>query len=281
MDKIGKILGNIQNAINCYVEDNLVHQTRLLEVRKEYWNIATLNLHLQKELEESSIRLISLLEKNPLLHIIFDYPNYKNVLDDSVWVESLSFEQRKLLFQDELLCISQKELQKDICFYDDKIPFFSQILEVIYLNQFLLFLKKSCKNEIIQSSIKPVEKDSFRANLNDEQLEILVECCNVARIFSNSIDKEILSDIFNCTLTSSLIVKNNRLLAYFFSGLDDRSYITHQWQSIIDKFGLFLSSRKHKHLKQSDLSTANSEIKYSLPKGSEIIDKYLKELKKH
>ncbi|MFA5229389.1 MAG: hypothetical protein WC446_06535 [Candidatus Paceibacterota bacterium] len=69
-------------------------------------------------------------------------------------------------------------------------------------------------------------------------------------------------------------------MAYFFSALDDRSLITRNWQSVIDKNRLFLSS-KSKPLKQSDLSTANSEIKFTPPIGSEIIDKYLKQLKEH
>jgi hypothetical protein len=68
---------------------------------------------------------------------------------------------------------------------------------------------------------------------------------------------------------------------YFFSALDDRSLINRNWQIVIDKNRLFLSSGKNSPLTQTDLSSAKNELKDSSPKGSEIIDKYLKELKKH
>jgi hypothetical protein len=57
-------------------------------------------------------------------------------------------------------------------------------------------------------------------------------------------------------------------------------YITYEWQSVIANYKLILAPKKEKYLNNSDLSTANDNVKYIVPKKSEIIDKYIKELKK-
>ncbi len=44
---------------------------------------------------------------------------------------------------------------------------------------------------------------------------------------------------------------------------------------------LILAPKKEKYLNNSDLSSANDSIKYISPRKSEIIDSYIKQLKKH
>lgn len=126
-----------------------------------------------------------------------------------------------------------------------------------------------------------IVKSDFEAKLNPAQIELLTQCLNEVRMFSEPILSKTLEDIFSCTLSQPLKTRNNRLLVYFFSALDNRSLITRNWQLVIDKNHLFLSSRKGTPLTQTDLSSANLEIKESSPKHSETIDNYLKELKKH
>jgi hypothetical protein len=74
---------------------------------------------------------------------------------------------------------------------------------------------------------------------------------------------------------------NNRLLAYLMTQLSLYRYITYEWQSVIANNKLILAPMKEKYLNNSDLSTANDNIKYIAPKKSEIIDKYIEQLKKH
>jgi hypothetical protein len=62
--------------------------------------------------------------------------------------------------------------------------------------------------------------------------------------------------------------------------LSVHGYITYEWQSVIANNRLVLAPLKEKYLNNSDLSTANDNIKYISPKKSEIIDNYIKQLKK-
>jgi hypothetical protein len=63
--------------------------------------------------------------------------------------------------------------------------------------------------------------------------------------------------------------------------LSAHDYITYEWQSVIANNRLVLAPKKEKYLNNSDLSTANDNIKYISPRKSEIIDSYVKQLKKH
>jgi hypothetical protein len=63
--------------------------------------------------------------------------------------------------------------------------------------------------------------------------------------------------------------------------LSAHDYITYEWQSVIANNKLGLAPKKEKYLNNSDLSSANDSITYISPKKSEIIDNYVKQLKKH
>ncbi|MDD2243290.1 MAG: hypothetical protein PHY69_01400 [Dysgonamonadaceae bacterium] len=176
--------------------------------------------------------------------------------------------------------LSFEELKNDVAIYDNKIPYFSNIISTIYLTEYIAFLQSKLPKEkgIIVSAIG---KTDFETHFVPAQIELLTRCINEVQMFSEVISEKTLNDIISCTLSKPLKTRNNRLLVYFFSALDDRSLITRNWQSVIDKNRMFLSSRKGTPLTQTDLSSANLEIKESSPKGSEIIDNYLKKLKKH
>jgi hypothetical protein len=117
--------------------------------------------------------------------------------------------------------------------------------------------------------------------LDDDAIRILTGCVNDAHIFTTEITPEILEDFFYCRLDGALKSGNNRLLAYFMMKLSAHDYITYEWQSVIANNRLVLAPKKEKFLNNSDLSTANDSIKYISPRKSEIIDSYVKQLKKH
>lgn len=126
-----------------------------------------------------------------------------------------------------------------------------------------------------------VGKDNpFSCKLNKDEIALLTDCVNEANIFSTEITPQILEDFFYCRLSGALKSTNNRLLAYFMMRLSVKGYITYEWQSVIANNMLVLAPMKEKYLNNSDLSTANDNIKLISPKKSEIIDKYVKQLQK-
>ena len=97
---------------------------------------------------------------------------------------------------------------------------------------------------------------------------------------TTTITFKILSDFFACKLNGVLKSNNNRLLAYLMMQLSCYNYIAYEWQSVIANNRLVLAKIKDKHLTRSDLSSATDNVKCIYPKGYEIIDKYIKQLKK-
>jgi len=223
---------------------------------------------------------VELHEKYPILHIITNYPDLKNVLWDSTFVESISPDERKKYLNSANITLNHNRLNDEPEVYDGQLPYFSAIILSIYLTEYISFLQSKLPEEKTVD-IPKEEKSTFEHQLNPAQINLLTECLNDVRMFPESITSQTLENILTCTLSQPLKARNNRLLVYFFSALDDRSLITRNWQSVIDKNHLFLSSGKNRPLKQSDLSTTNSEIKTTPPIGSETIDKYLKQLKEH
>ncbi|MCK9435920.1 MAG: hypothetical protein PHE35_06795 [Bacteroidales bacterium] len=273
------IITRLQRFINEFTSSRLKKAIDLFELKSEYWDDNTLHTHIREEIYKASCELVELHEKFPILHIITNFPDLKNVLWDSTFIESITPDERKKYHNSENISLNHDKLKDDPEIYDGELPYFSGIISSIYLTDYIAFLQSKLPEEIT-ADIPKEEKSTFEAQLNPAQIKLLAKCLNEVRMFPESITSEALENIFSCNLSQPLKARSNRLLAYFFSALDDRSLITRNWQSVIDKNRLFLSS-KSKPLKQSDLSTANSEIKFTPPIGSEIIDKYLKQLKEH
>lgn len=270
----------LQTYINNYVDSRLDKTRKLFELKSEYWDDETLQKHIQEEIHKASCELVILHEKNPLLHVISEYTDLKNVLWESTFIEFVPLSVRKKYANANSVSMNYEELNQNIAIYDDIIPYFSEIISTIYLTTYIAFLQSNLRQAKAIEKISD-EKSDFEAHFIPAQIELLTRCINEVHMFSEVISEKTMNDIFTCALSKPLKTRNNRLLVYFFSALDDRSLITRNWQSVIDKNRLFLSSRKGTPLTQTDLSSANLEIKESFPKGSEIIDKCLKELKKH
>lgn len=271
---------HLQHFINEFTSSRLKKAIDLFELKSEYWDDKTLHTHIREEIYKASCELVELHEKFPILHIITNFPDLKNVLWDSTFIESITPDERKKYHNSENISLNHDRLKDDPEIYDGELPYFSGIISSIYLTDYIAFLQSKLPEEIT-ADIPKEEKSTFEAQLNPPQIKLLAKCLNEVRMFPESITSRTLENIFSCNLSQPLKARNNRLLAYFFSALDDRSLITRNWQSVIDKNRLFLSSGKNRPLKQSDLSTANSEIKITPPIGSETIDKYLKQLKEH
>ena len=272
----------LQQIVNQYTSYRLKKAINLFGLKSEYWNKETLHTHIEEEIYNSSLELIELHDKYPILHIITNFSDLKNVLWESTFIESLSPDERKKYGNSEQLSLSFEQLKNDNTIYDEQIPYFSGILSSIYLTKYIAYLQSQLPQEQPAQVLSALEtKSTFEAGFTLPQIKLLTQCVNEARIFTESITTETFENILSCTLARPLKSRNNRLLVYFFSALDDRSLINRNWQAVIDKNRLFLSSGKNNPLTQTDLSSAKTELKDSSPKGSEIIDKYLKELKNH
>lgn len=272
----------IQQFINDITSLRLKKASDLFELKAEYWDNETLQAHIKEEMYKASCELVALHEDFPILHIITNFSDLKNVLWESTFIESLSPDERKKYWNTEQLPLSFEQLKSDNTIYDEQIPYFSGILSSIYLTEYIAYLQSKLPKEQPAQALSAIEmKSTFEAGFTLPQIELLTQCVNEARIFKEAISAETFEEILSCTLEKPLKSRNNRLLVYFLSALDDRSLITRNWQAIIDKNKLFLSSGKGNPLTQTDLSSANTEIKITPPKDSEIIDNYLKQLKNH
>jgi hypothetical protein len=280
----------IQNRVNECIICNLKAWREDLSLKLQYLNNEQRKTFLLQELFKITDLLVQL-RKNRAIDSLFEYVDNPNFLWESAFIENLSSGEKKKYQNFDLLSFDFNQYAAQNHFYDDSLPYFSKIVQFVVLYKYIHVLKDEL--EFYQSTNyandkklnlvdeKPVIKKTFEGNFDKQQIEILTDCINKARIFIESVSSETVQQIFKCELTNPLRVKNNRRLAYFFVSLDDRSLITHHWQSVCETNQLFLSSMKCKVLKQTDLSTATNECRDFPPKDSAIIDKYIKELKKH
>ena len=137
-----------------------------------------------------------------------------------------------------------------------------------------------------ESSPIPIAEteNPFESVLTDGQIAYLADCINDVKMFNTSVTPEELQAIFACKPKAILRSNNNRLIAFFFSGLSDRELITPNWQSVIANYQLFLSKDKsrEKYINQSDLSSATNQIRDIGVEGKyTTINNYLKQVKKH
>ena len=284
------IIKEIQSKINECIQNDFVLLRDSLYIKLHYLDDEQKKSFLYYELFRIADTLVQL-RKNKTVDSLYEYLDDPDFLWNCTFIENLTSHEKKKYrnFNMSSFNLSQYSIQNSI--YDESLPYFSKIIIFVVYSKYLNLLKNESK--IYQISNPPnlkssdsiferaILKKTFESKLNNQQIEILTYCINDAKIFTEPISFEKASQIFKCELSKPLRVKNNRLLAYFFVSLDDRSFITHNWQSVCEANKLFLSSLKGNILKQTDLSTATGECRDFPPKNYEIIDKYIKQLKKH
>ena len=275
-------------------------KTNALALKREYLTEVQMKDYIRQEIFNVTENLVSLCQKNRALRNI----RFDTLMPDFLWesgfFENLSLDERKkyISFQ----CFSfdmDKYLQSSTC-YDEQLPSFSSIVRFVMQTQYLEYLQqlenashapvplddksKEQSNEEEKAQPEPTKivgkSNPFKSVLTPKQIKLLVECINEAHIFTTTITSKILSDFFACKLNGVLKSNNNRLLAYLMMQLSCYNYIAYEWQSVIANNKLVLAKIKDKHLTRSDLSSATDNVKCIYPKGYEIIDKYIKQLKK-
>ena len=206
---------HIQQFINNITTFRLKKAIDLFKLKAEYWDDKTLQIHIKDEIYNSSLELIELHDKYPILHIITNFSDLKNVLWESTFIESLSPDERKKYGNSEQLSLSFEQLKNDNTIYDERIPYFSGILSSVYLTEYIAYLQSQLPQEQPAQALSALEtKSTFEYHLTPGQIEFLTNCLNEARIFTKSITTETFENILSCTLARPLKSRNNRLLVY-------------------------------------------------------------------
>ena len=260
---------------------------------------------LQKEYIRVTDELSSIYLNHPALACVEEYYNYDDFLWESTFYESLNKEQKRKYSNFDLVTFDYSKYVENHTLYDEVLPMFSSLIDAILYERYANYLK--CKIEKIEISeiknsfqrhstivydniepSKPKEKpvivgneiNPFKSDFSEEQIEILTACINEIQLFTTCISPKRLKDFFACKLKGVLKSNNNRQLAYLMQSLNLRGFITDEWQSAIARNELVLGKTKDTPLTRTDLSTATDQINMKQPKGWEIIDKYIKQLKK-
>ena len=258
---------------------------------------------LQKEYIRITDELSSIYLNHSALACVEEYYNAGDFLWESTFFESLTKEQKQKYTSFPVSSFEYAKYIEAHTYYNDALPMFSYLVDAILYERYAKYLMAEIarieltevqtdrsrysvliNDEPCEQKRKPVivgkGTNPFQSDFTDEQIEILTACINEIQLFTTCISPKILKDFFACKLKGVLKSNNNRQLAYLMQSLNLRGLITDEWQSAIARNELVLGKTKDTPLTRTDLSTATDQINMKQPKGWEIIDKYIKQLKK-
>ncbi|MBF1533987.1 MAG: hypothetical protein HXN98_09600 [Prevotella salivae] len=296
-------LDNIQRILNyCVTQTYNVLIGSILRKKSCISNIQLKDI-LQKEYIRITDELSSIYLNSPALACVEEYYNYDDFLWESTFFESLTKEQKQKYTSFSVSSFEYAKYIKAHTLYNDALPMFSYLVDAILYERYAKYLMAKIErieltevqtdrsrssvlinDEPCEQKRKPVvvgkRTNPFQSDFTDEQIDILTACINEIQLFTTCISPKILKDFFTCNLKGVLKSNNNRQLAYIMQSLNLRGFITDEWQSAIARNELILGKTKDTPLTRTDLSTATDQINMKQPKGWEIIDKYIKQLKK-
>ena len=258
---------------------------------------------LQKEYIRITDNLSSIYLNHSALACVEEYYNAGDFLWESTFFESLTKEQKQKYTSFSVSSFEYAKYIEAHTYYNDALPMFSYLVDAILYERYAKYLMEEIErieltevqtvqprssilvnDELCKQKKNPAivgkETNPFQSSFTEEQIEILTTCINEIQLFTTCISTKILKDFFACKLKGVLKSNNNRQLAYLMQSLNLKGFITDEWQSTIARHELILGKTKDTPLTRTDLSTATDQINMKQPKGWEIIDKYIKQLKK-
>jgi hypothetical protein len=294
MNELEANIKDIQHFVNNCINKVYDSYSHSFSIKRELLTAEQTKIAVEKELEKVSDEFLSLLRQNPMLKSLSFHIESSDFLWESSFMEVLSIGEKKKYAAYNVLSLGINDYIQTPTRYDEELPYLSAVIEYGILTHYANYLKRLIPVEIVEEPIKEIEEDTttevvpvfelhdFESNFNDDQKALLVQCLNELKIFKTPITVEIMCDILSCTLKEPLrIARNkNKLLAYFFSALDNRSLITREWQAVCAKNKLFLSSGQGVVMQQGNFSSAVAQNNEFLPKDCHIIDNYIKQLKR-
>jgi len=121
-------------------------------------------------------------------------------------------------------------------------------------------------------------KQDFQCYFDSTQLNLIARHANEVRLFSADVSEEDMRKLFSCQACKQLKARSNRHVAFFFDMLCSKDLICKQWQSVIAKHKLILSSSTDKPLTTTKLSSATSDAKGTNASIYEAIRKKVQEI---
>ena len=108
----------------------------------------------------------------------------------------------------------------------------------------------------MSSAAKQNRSLSLGCCLDDDQLSLIADCANEARVFVEVLDASMLHSLLEGKLTVPLTSRNNRMLAYLFDQLCRHGLILSRWQNLLEQAGSILSPKGNKPLRHDQFSNA-------------------------
>lgn len=296
----------IQKIVDSCIAHDYAVLTNALMLKREYLTKVQFKEYLRQEIFRIAEEVVTMRQNYRALRSIRTDMEIPDFLWEGGFFEDLTPDERRKYLSFVCADFDMNTYLKEPTAYDALLPYLSPIIKFITSSKYLEYLQEqetrytepapvvepmpeeeqpTCQKEETEipepEPIKIVGKSNpFKSILTPKEIKILVECINEVQLFTTEVTFDILSDFFSCTLDGALKSNNTRLLTYLMAELGNRKYITYEWQSVIANNKLVLGKVKDKFLTRTDLSSANDNSKGILPKGHEIIDKYIKQVKK-
>ena len=290
----------IQKILDSCIAHDYKTKVDALFLKREYLTQAQLKDYLRQEIFRVTENIVAIQQKYRVVRNIVLDMDIPDFLWESGYFEDLSSDERKKYIGFRCSDFDMDAYLHEPSCYDGRLPYLSIIVNLVVLSKYLRYLQEQESNYhtdavAIQEQALPKEKEEsadtnpakivgksnpFKSTLKANEIKLLTDCVNEANMFTTTVSAKILTDFFNCKLNGVLKVNNTRLLAYLMMQLSCYNYIVYEWQSVIANNKLILKKIKGEPLTRTDLSSATDQAKNIYPKGYEIIDKYIKQLKK-
>ena len=290
----------IQKILDSCIAHDYKTKVDALFLKREYLTQAQLKDYLRQEIFRVTENIVAIQQKYRVVRNIVLDMDIPDFLWESGYFEDLNSDERKKYIGFHCSDFDMDAYLHEPSCYDGRLPYLSIIVNLVVLSKYLRYLQEQESNYhtdavAIQEQALPKEKEEsadtnptkivgksnpFKSTLKANEIKLLTDCVNEANMFTTTVSAKILTDFFNCKLNGVLKVNNTRLLAYLMMQLGCYNYIVYEWQSVIANNKLILGKIKGEPLTRTDLSSATDQAKNIYPKGYEIIDKYIKQLKK-
>lgn len=290
----------IQKILDSCIAHDYKTKVDALFLKREYLTQAQLKDYLRQEIFRVTENIVAIQQKYRVVRNIVLDMDIPDFLWESGYFEDLNSDERKKYIGFHCSDFDMDAYLHEPSCYDGRLPYLSIIVNLVVLSKYLRYLQEQESNYhtdavAIQEQALPKEKEEsadtnptkivgksnpFKSTLKANEIKLLTDCVNEANMFTTTVSAKILTDFFNCKLNGVLKVNNTRLLAYLMMQLSCYNYIVYEWQSVIANNKLILKKIKGEPLTRTDLSSATDQAKNIYPKGYEIIDKYIKQLKK-
>lgn len=108
----------------------------------------------------------------------------------------------------------------------------------------------------VSSAAKQNRSLSLGCCLDNDQLSLIADCANEARMFVEELDASMLRSLLEGKLIVPLRSRNNRMLAYFLDQLCRHGLILPRWQNLLEQAGSILGPKGNKPLRHDQFSNA-------------------------